>query len=110
MPTLTYSGRLSISTTDDGTIPTTEADALHQLLDDAIAAYEGDRVCLETAVVHFERSDDTVANDMPRAHVKISADGPINELSTVEGALAEEVVAIGLEDDEASAKEVIQIE
>jgi len=135
MPKLTYSGRISVETeteenviqeeqTDaDGNIiqqeeteivsewiPSSETDVLHTLLDDAIAAYEGDDVVLETAVVHFERSDDIGRNDMPRAHVKLSAEGDISELSTVEDILAQEIVAIGFEANEADAKEAIQIE
>lgn len=110
MPTLSYSGRLSIETNSDGTIPQAERDKLHTLLDDAIAAYEGDDVTLRTAVVHFERNGAGVGtNDMPRAHVDLEAEGSIAELSTVEDTLAQQVVAIGLEPDVQTAKDSVQV-
>ena len=109
--TLSYSGRLLIETNDDGTIPQSEKDRLHTLLDDAIAAYEGDDVSMETAVVHFERQTDTIGgNDMPRAHVDLKARGALTELSTLEDTLAQKIVGIGFEPDVEAAKEQIQIE
>ena len=108
--TLEYSGRLSIDTNDDGTIPQAEKDKLHTLLDDAIAAYEGDQVVLPTAVVHFEREDGTVGtDDMPRAHVELSASGSLSELETIETTLAQQIVAIGLEASETDAKDAITV-
>jgi len=109
--TLSYSGRLSIETNDDGTLPQAEKDKLHTLLDDAIAAYEGDSVSMETAVVHFERESSTIGgNDMPRAHVDLKASGALGDLTTLEETLAQQIVGIGLEPDTQSAKEQIQIE
>jgi|APHM01.1.fsa_nt_gi hypothetical protein len=109
--TLSYDGRISIDTNDDSTIPQTEVDKLHALLDKAIAAYEGDSVVLETAVVHFERGDSTVGtDDMPRAHVSLSAEGDFANLASVEDTLANEIVGIGMETDIATAKDEIQIQ
>jgi hypothetical protein len=109
--TLSYSGRIGIQTNDDGTIPQAERDKLHTLLDDAIAAYEGDQLVLRTAVVHFERDGAGLGdNDMPRAHVDMEASGGFSELGTVEENLAQKVVDIGMEPDLDSAKDAIQVE
>lgn len=106
---LSYSGRMPVETNDDGTVPQAERDKLHALLDDAINAYEGDAVLLETALVHFERDGDLGGSDMPRAHVDLSASGPLDDLGTVETSLATEIVNIGLEPDETTAKEKIEV-
>ena len=108
--TLEYSGRISVSTNDDGTIPQAEKDKLHTLLDDTIAAYEGDQVVLRTAVVHFERDNNTVGdNDMPRAHVDIEASGSYSNLATIQDNLAQKVVGIGMEADVETAKDSIEV-
>jgi hypothetical protein len=109
--TLSYNGRISIETNSDGTIPQVERDKLHTLLDDSIAAYEGDQLVLRTAVVHFERDGDGVGeSDMPRAHVDLKASGTYNELGTIEDILAQKTVDIGLEPDTSTAKETIRVE
>jgi len=109
MPTLSYSGRLPVETNDDGTLPGAERTKLHDLLDDAINAYEGNDVVMRTAVAHFERDGDVGASDMPRAHVELEAHGEIGELQTLETTLAQQVVGIGLEATEADAKDAIQV-
>jgi hypothetical protein len=110
--TLSYSGRISIETNNDGTVPQAERDKIHTLLDDAIAAYEGDALTMRTAVAHFERDGGAAVggNDMPRAHVELEASGSFSELSTVEDNLAQEVVNIGMEPDTATAKEAISVQ
>jgi uncharacterized alpha/beta hydrolase family protein len=111
MPTLSYSGRLSIETNSDGTIPQAERDKLHGLLDKAIQAYEGDQVTLRTAVVHFERNNQTVGEtDMPRVHIEVQKEGSVSDLGTVEDNLAQEVVNIGMEPDTGTAKEAISVQ
>jgi hypothetical protein len=100
---------MPVETNEDGTVPKAERDKLHALLDDAIDTYEGDAVLLETAVVHFERAGDLGGSDMPRAHVDLSASGSLDDLGTVETSLANKVVNIGLEPDEATAKENIEV-
>lgn len=109
MPTLSYSGRLPVETNADGTIPQTERDKLHDLLDSAIGAYEGDDVVMRTAVAHFERDGDVGRSDMPRFHVELEAHGEISELQTLEFTLAQQVVGIGMEASEAEAKDAIQV-
>lgn len=109
--TLSYSGRLSIETNNDGTIPQAERDKLHGLLDKAIQAYEGDQVTLRTAVVHFERNNQTVGeNDMPRVHIEVEKEGSISDLGTAESTLAQAVVDIGMEPDLQTATDAISIQ
>jgi hypothetical protein len=109
--TLNYSGRIAIETNEDGTIPQVERDKLHALLDDAISAYEGDQVVLRTAVVHFERNNQTVDNtDMPRVHIEVEKDGSISELGSAESTLAQAVVDIGMEADLETATDAISIQ
>jgi hypothetical protein len=109
--TLTYSGRIEIATNNDGTIPQAERDKLHALLDDAIAAYEGDQVVLRTAVVHFERNNRTVGEaNMPRVHIEVEKDGSISELGSAESTLAQAVVDIGMEADLETATDAIGIQ
>ena len=109
--TLSYSGRLSIETNSDGTIPQAESDKLHGLLDKAIQAYEGDQVTLRTAVVHFERNNQTIDNtDMPRVHIEVEKEGSISDLGTAESTLAQAVVDIGMEPDPQTATDKISIQ
>jgi len=109
--TLSYSGRTGIETDGDGTIPQSERDRLHSLLDDAIAAFEGDETTMRTAVVHFERDRDGAGqNGMPRAHVELETSGGLSELSRHEDTLAQQAVSIGLEPDVETAKSAIQVE
>jgi hypothetical protein len=108
MPTLQYSGRYEIATTD-GTVDESEVTRLHDLLDQAIAAYEGTDITLETAVVHFERQNDRAGGDMPRLHIDASREGTLSELATAEETLARAVVNIGMEPDIATAKDAIEI-
>lgn len=107
--TLSYSGRMPVETNDDGTIPQTERDKLHALLDDSIGAYEGSTVTLRSAVIHFERDGSRAGGDMPRAHVDLEARGDLTNLDTIEGDLATKVVGIGLESDLATAKDAIEV-
>lgn len=106
---LTYSGRLSLETDSNGQLTMEAENRLHQLLDDAIGAYHGDQVSLETAVVHFERVGAISDDSMPRAHVEISSQGTLAELETVEDTLAQAVVDIGLEPDLETAKAEITV-
>jgi hypothetical protein len=108
MPTLEYTGRYEIRTTD-GTVDESEVTKLHDLLDEAIAAYEGTDITLETAVIHFERQRDREGQDMPRLHIDASREGPLSELATAEEALARAVVEIGMEPDLETAKDAIEI-
>jgi len=109
--TLTYSGRIGIETDGNNTVPQSERDRLHSLLNDAIAAFEGDKTTMKTAVVHFERDRDGVGQDeMPRAHVDLETSGGLSELSTHQDTLAQQIVSIGLEPDVETAKSAIEIE
>jgi len=109
--TLSYSGRTGIETDGDGTVPQPERDRLHNLLDDAIAAFEGDKATMKTAVIHFERDRDGVGrNEMPRAHVELETSGGLSELSAHQDSLAQQIKSIGLEPDVETAKSAIEIE
>jgi len=110
MPTLSYSGRLSIATNDDGTIPVTEQDKLDALLEDSINSYESIDIVMRSFVVHFEREDSIDSTDMPRTHVDLEASGELAELETLETTLAQEVVSMGMEETITDAKEEIGVE
>lgn len=111
MPKLQYSGRLPVETNDDGTVPTNERERLHTLLDDALDAYEGDEIVMRTAVIHFERESEIGDGaGLPRVNIELEASGDLDQLSTVEDALATQVVGIGFEADKATAKDDISLE
>jgi len=69
-------------------------------------------VTLRTAVVHFERNNQTVGGttDMPRVHIEVEKEGSISDLGTTESTLAQAVVDIGMEPDVQTATDAISIQ
>lgn len=110
MQTVSYSGRMQIQTGSDGSI--SNRDRLHTLLDDAIDAYEGDTVIVESAVIDFERPGGPAEGsaDMPRVRVSLSSQGNTNELGSVIDGLSQTIATIGLEPDTESAASAINID